>query len=174
MSAQHTRRIATCLLLAGMVLVVKSQISEYNFEQVKYVHVPATPSISPAITEPPTDTLAATGGSATFTCSAETSDEEPFEISWLFAGEPLQPSSKHMITGDGMSLTITGVDSDDLGEYTCQVEGGSGGTAEASASLGLAGKLYVVTKYYIVLFKRPVHCTWLFWLSLFYFFTAIF
>lgn len=57
-----------------------------------------------------------------------------------------------MITGDGMSLTITGVDSDDLGEYTCQVEGGSGGTAEASASLGLAGKLYVVTKYYNIVY----------------------
>ena len=138
----------------GIAAILPSDSGEYRCEATNSLlpgavtsgaaslSVRASPQ-APAITQNPSDViLESFGQTALFTCFVN--GEPPPDVIWLFNGTPLDESQQITVQSqDGRStLTMSNVQSNEVGAYQCRAESSEGSATSTPAQLQLACKSY--------------------------------
>ena len=111
-----------------------------DIRSASYPYKLAAPSPPSILENPENSIIASVGQTVTFTCSA-TGEPSP-TISWTFNNVTLPPVMFE--TNDGVSvLTITDIQTTDIGIYRCTASNSQGSATSGSASLQLACKYCV-------------------------------
>ena len=107
-------------------------------------------SACPFIFQPPRDTTATFGKSATFYCDGIAIDFQ--SIKWRKGNSIIVSSQKYSLANKNRKLVINNVNEDDIGEYKCTVRGVHGQTSATASLISVNGK-------YSCIYLLPLYCS---------------